>query len=53
MLEEDKTVSHSVDFDAASMLVAAGLWHMQHAHSVSRPKLVFPDIRYHNIMYRV
>lgn len=35
MDEDEKTVANNVDEDMASMMFAAGIWHLQHAHLVS------------------
>ena len=34
MDDDEKTVTSDVDVDMASMMFAAGLWHMEHAHWV-------------------
>lgn len=35
MDEDEKTITTEVDEEMASMMFAAGLWHMEHAHWVS------------------
>ena len=35
MDEDEKTVTNNVDEDMASMMFAAGIWHLEHAHLVS------------------
>ena len=35
MDEDEKTVTSNVDEDMASMILAAGIWHLEHAHLVS------------------
>ena len=35
MDDDEKTVSSNVDEDMASMMLAAGIWHIEHAHLVS------------------
>ena len=35
MDEDEKTVTNNVDEDMASMMFAAGMWHLEHAHLVS------------------
>lgn len=35
MDEDEKTVTNNVDEDMASMMLAAGIWHLEHAHLVS------------------
>jgi len=34
MDDDEKTVTSDVDEEMASMMFAAGLWHMEHAHWV-------------------
>lgn len=35
MDEDEKTVTNNVDEGMASMMLAAGMWHLEHAHFVS------------------
>lgn len=35
MDDDEKTVSSNLDEDMASMMLAAGIWHIEHAHLVS------------------
>lgn len=35
MDDDEKTVTSDVDEDMASMMLAAGVWHLEHAHFVS------------------
>lgn len=36
MDEDEKTVTNNVDEDMASMMLATGIWHLEHAHLVNR-----------------
>ena len=35
MDDDDKTITSDIDEEMASMMFAAGLWHIEHAHWVS------------------
>ena len=39
-LEEHKTVNHNAEVDFASVIVATGLWHMEHAQMVREEHLI-------------
>ncbi|KAL9988990.1 hypothetical protein ACROYT_G003492 [Oculina patagonica] len=36
MDDDEKTVTNNVDEDMASMMLAAGMWHLEHAHFVNK-----------------
>lgn len=36
MDDDEKTVTSDIDEDMASMMLAAGMWHLEHAHLVSK-----------------
>ncbi|XP_078344900.1 BRO1 domain-containing protein BROX-like [Oculina patagonica] len=36
MDDDEKTVTNNVDEDMASMIMAAGMWHLEHAHFVNK-----------------
>ena len=53
MDDDEKTVTNNVDEDMASMMLAAGMWHLEHAHFVSMVFWKLTSYMYQGINFSV